>query len=54
MTIKQVFTKISGEAFDTKNLDAFVVVEGQRFEIEDVNLYDDEVHFTVGPPAEEL
>jgi hypothetical protein len=32
---------------------AYVVIEGERFNIENVETYDNEVHFTVGEPAEE-
>jgi hypothetical protein len=31
----------------------YVVVEGERFDIESMDTYDNEVHLTVGEPAEE-
>jgi hypothetical protein len=54
MTVKELQNKLRQEKFDVKNARVYVQIENERFDLEDVNIYDGEVHITVGEPAEEV
>jgi predicted heme/steroid binding protein len=53
MTVKELQNKLRQEKFDVKNAKVYVAVQGQRFNIEDVSIFDNEVHVTVGEPEED-
>lgn len=53
MTVKDLQKKLSQEKFDVKNTNVYVVVAGQRFEVKDVAIFDNEVHFSVGEVVED-
>lgn len=52
MTVKELQNKLRQEKFDVKNATVYVAVEGERFEVNDVQIFDGEVHVTVGPAVE--
>jgi hypothetical protein len=54
MTVKELQNKLRQEKFDVKNARVYVQIENECFEVENVNIYDGEVHITVGEPAEEV
>ena len=53
LTVKKLIEEVNKERYDKKNVPVYVAVQGQRFTIEDINIYDNEVHLTVGQPIEE-
>lgn len=52
MTVKELERKLRQEKFDVKNTKVYVTVQGQRFEIKDIDIFDHEVLIWPGEPVE--
>lgn len=52
MTVKELQNKLRQEKFDVKNATVYVAVEGERFDVKNIEIFDGEVHISVGEPAD--
>lgn len=48
ITVKSLARQLQQEKYDVKSVPVLVIMNGDRYEVEAVDLYDDEVHVTVG------